>query len=62
MENSIMTLQNNSLVQQEAAREAFNDYIQYLYVFGELEDNGGGNNGGDCEEGREKPSSSGCRG
>lgn len=62
MENGIMILQDNSLAQQEAAREAFNDYIQYLYIFGELEDNGGGNNGVACEEGREKPSSSGCRG
>lgn len=38
-----MIPQGNTLIQQEAARQAFNDYIQYLYIFGQLEDNG------DCE-------------
>lgn len=43
-----MTLQDNNLAMQETARQAFNDYIQYLYIFGELE-NGGNDNNGDCE-------------
>lgn len=57
-----MILYDNSRATQEAASKTFNDYIQYLYIFGELEDNGGGNNGSHCEEGRENSLSrtSGC--
>lgn len=44
-----MKLQDNALAKQEAARETYNDYIQYLYVFRALEDSNGGNGDITCE-------------